>query len=545
MHPWQVMLILTLLLVAILASALFVASAVGLRPRWIKQEERAVGIRLGWIKAGGHSAAAMAAVAASAPAAADSGPVPPTEIGVSLTTPNARFGRVFANLAIGGKWQGAGGDGEKAQPVTTDFLDADGNVTHLPPGGPLFRLLSRPNTGSGSVTVRCTYTGKGGLMVMGGGASRVSLHPGEIRFDWTNRWDDRSQVKLRLDAVDAADPIRNLDCREAGMASDARFDPAFVRFLGGFKLLRFMDWQNTNNNPAVTWATRHTPRSIDLLQDDGVSLEDMAALVKQAHADAWFNMPWRADDDYIRRFAQFMHDALPADRKVYVEAGNEVWNWQFATTKLAAQEGQAEGLSDKPRIAMLARYSERLAHVMDIWSKVFADDPSRLVRLAATQSVTPQSAELVLGFKDTARHIDALATAPYFGHDVMKAGETGSADEVFGRLPALIDAALDHAAENKAIAHKYGKHYVAYEAGQHVVMKDNLDLEEKVERDPRMYDLYTRYLDGWRARIGDEITIFSIVFPIGKFGAWGLVEHDGQPESEAPKLRAVREELAR
>ena len=59
-----------------------------------------------------------------------------------------------------------------------------------------------------------------------------------------------------------------------------------------------------------------------------------------------------------------------------------------------------------------------------------------------------------------------------------------------------------------------------------------------------MHDLYRRYIDGWRHRIGDTLMLFGTAGPIGPGGAWGMVEHVGQTAAEAPKLRAMQEELA-
>jgi hypothetical protein len=253
-------------------------------------------------------------------------------------------------------------------------------------------------------------------------------------------------------------------------------------------------------------------------------------------------VPWNADDDYIRRFALYVHDHLPADRKVYVELSNEVWNSGFPVARQAMKEGMERGLSSNSGQAQLFRYAQRSVEVLKIWEKVFAADPARLVRVVSTQDVSPWTAEQVLGFGDTARHVDALATAPYFGLDLMKEGQTSNLDEIFRRLDDRVDKAIRSAEANKAVAARYGKRYIAYEAGQHVLLPTDVPLLEKIERDPRMYDAYKRYIRGWKAHVGDVLTMFASVSGIGGSGAWGLAEHDGQPLAETPKLRAVLEE---
>jgi hypothetical protein len=181
---------------------------------------------------------------------------------------------------------------------------------------------------------------------------------------------------------------------------------------------------------------------------------------------------------------------------------------------------------------------------MRIWESVFANDRKRLVRVVSTQHVVPGSAEIVLGYPGLAAHIDALATAPYFGQDLQAAGPTRDLDEIFRRLDAATDATIAQAQANKAIAARYGKRYLAYEAGQHVVLPQDVPLLEQIQRDPRMYQTYRRYIEGWRTKVGDTLALFGTTGGIGPGGAWGLTEHSGQAAAEAPKLRAVIEQRA-
>ena len=464
--------------------------------------------------------------------------VPATTIGVTLTPPaNYRKVRALANLAAGGFWVAS--DHHVLGP---DEVDSDGNVKKLASGIVLRRILTSPNPGSKNATIRCSWQGKGALEPEGKKVQGVQTSANGLTFKLsTDAASQGGNAVLKLSSVDPADPIRNIDCRETSLAADARFDPQYVESLRDFKVIRFMDWQATNLNTPVTWATRHLPTAIDTMRGDGIAIEDMIALTKATNADPWFNMPWNGDDDYFERFARMVHDNLPADRTVYVEMGNELWNHAFRASQQAQKEGVAEGLAPDPNFAGLYRYAERLAHVMDIWKKVYADRPGRLVRVAVCQNGAGCS-KVVLGYQDTAKHVDALATAPYFGARLNKT-PFANADEVFAALDPEIDRTLDMALQAKAVAAQYGKRYLAYEAGQHLIFKD-LTLLEQVERDPRMYEAYKKYLDIWRSRIGDTIMLYSSSGTIGRFGSWGLIEYIGQPPSETPKMRAVREAIA-
>jgi hypothetical protein len=467
-------------------------------------------------------------------------PVPPTTIGVSLSPPGYfRQSRALSNMAIGGNWFVS--DHRALGP--TD-VDRDGVVKQIPAGVKMSRMLTPPNAATKSATIRCTYHGKGVLKPTSKRPQKVRSIPNGFFFEVRNDdvTSDNAIVPLELSAVDPANPLRDLDCRETSMPPTARLDPIFVQSLHGFRVIRFMDWQQSNDDAPVTWATRHTQRSIDVLDGDGVAIEDMIALAQATGAAPWFNMPWNGDDNYFEHFARAVHDGLPADRVVYVEMGNEIWNGMFKASKQATREGLAAGLSDRPREAQLMRYAQRLAHVMDIWARVYADRPGKLVRVAACQNGAG-CAKTVLGYRDTAHHVDALATAPYFGAAISRDPASTTPDAVFAKVDDDIDRTLNLALQAKAVAAQYGKRYIAYEAGQHFRFR-NAALQRQVQHDPRMYEAYKRYLDLWQTKIGDTIILYSSSGPIAPSGAWGLVEHVGQSDIDAPKMRAVHEAIA-
>jgi hypothetical protein len=477
------------------------------------------------------------AVGSSQAVAADL-PVPPTMIGINLSSPAPyRVSRSFANLALGSNWQLAA---PNPPAITPDQLDRNGYPLRLPNDIPVYRMMNQPAFVD-EATIRCTFAGQGQIRIAGAGVSGNAGGSSGVTFHWINHGSyAKSLIMLKILALDPANPIHDLDCREANIPRTARFEPRFVDFVRQFKVIRFMDWQNTNNNAPVSWDKRHTLSSMEIRDQDGVSVEDMVDLVTQTNTDAWFNMPWNADDDYVRRFAQYVHDHLPRDHHVYVEAGNEVWNAHFPMSKQAKQEGVDEGLAPNPEDARLFRYAEKLTQVMDIWAKVFADRPAQLIRVANCQN-GPNRSNQVLAYKDTAKHIDALATAPYFGFDLRINAPTNT-DEAFARMNDAVDQALAAGLKAKTVAAKYGKRYIAYEAGQHIILKDMV-LSPQIQRDPRMYDAYRRYLDTWRQQFGDTIMLFDSVQPIVGTGSWGLLEYLGQPLSEAPKMRAVRDAL--
>jgi hypothetical protein len=358
--------------------------------------------------------------------------------------------------------------------------------------------------------------------------------------------------------VDPTNYIRNIDCRELGSTTTSSFASEFTNTLAGFKVIRFMKWQTdaVEGNggitdtpfpaPTITWATRNKPGDGQYLGKDGVPVELEVALANQIGADPFFSMPWNADDDYITRFATYVRDNLAPGRVAYVETSNEVWNWGYWVAHQAANEGAAEGLpadigGDTQRGA--ERYGEKTSHLMQIWSNVFAGQMNRLVRVFSWQNAQPGYGEI--GLKYALPYVDAYATAPYWAF--MQSDYTGqSLDTIMNTiLPGQITWTLSMAAQNKALAQKYGLRYITYEAGQHVVLPNNASLLTQIETDPRMYDLYKSYISQWQANIGDTLTLFSLSGPISQYGAWGMVQWTGQPISlsTTPKMQAVKEFL--
>jgi len=480
---------------------------------------------------------------AAPPPAADELAAPArSRIGANLTSINWYANeRAFSNLVLGGFWQFASPTKGWSN-LEPPFVTADGTLTALPPGGEAVRMLTAPDTSAKGALIRCSYAGKGELTARGS-ATQVSARPGEVTFRWINQWKN-NVVWLQVHSVDPAAPIRQLDCREANAARGTRFDPGFVASLQKYAVLRYMGWELTNANAPAHWVDRHTPASIDVTTGSGVAAEDIVALSKAVGADAWVTTPWNADDDYVAHFARLLHEGMPADRAVYVEVGNEVWNNGFPVARQALAEGQARRLGQNLRETQMRRYAQRTIEVMRIWERIFADNPKRLVRIVSTQHVVPAAAEIVLAYPGLAEHVDALATAPYFGYDLQAAGATRDLGEVFRRLDAAADVTIRQAQADKAVAFLHGKRYLAYEAGQHVVLPADVPLLEQIERDPRMYQTYRRYIEAWRVKVGDTLMLFATTGGIGPGGAWGMAEHSGQSPTDAPKLRASIEARA-
>lgn len=464
-------------------------------------------------------------------------PPAPTVIGINLFGLDT-FNRqqVFANLVAQSVWFSSRDGGWTEMPASQ--LDRLGWVRHLELGQTAPRPLILPPAPFRPIEVRCEFRGTGELSA--GGVARVRESSGQmLLLDVEPTGAEGEGAWIELLSTDAADPLREIDCRDSSLPRKERFHPEFLAFLDGFRVIRFLDWQRVNDNLPVSWEGRTLPASGSQAGRTGASIEDMVALANRIGSDPWFLMPYRADETYIRQFAELVHEQLDPRRTVYIEFGNEIWNDLFDAARQAKREGLSLGLGGgDPVRAQALRYAQQHVRVMRVWTEVFADRPRQLVRVAAAHNANPQIAELILNEGETARWTDALATAPYAWMD-MEGYEREDVDAVFAAMPGAIADALAFAAQNRATAVRHGKRFIAYEGGQHLVPED-LELARAVQRDARMERVYAQYITAWQERMGDALVLYASTAPISQHGSWGLREYAGQPDAEAPKLRAVR-----
>ena len=464
--------------------------------------------------------------------------IAPLEIGVNVA-PSVYYNteRVFANLA-----QGSGGWRDPAEGwggMAAGKLDARGFPLT---GGVIPLNVPQPVWGGKDVAIVCTWEGSGTVRI--DGDTRMAAFGHRLTFTWKGkRGTGRPSILIYLTGSKPSDPFRALDCREPGLATNGVFDQRFVDDMKPFGVLRFLDWSNTNGNPAnVTWASRTT---LDKSGNDGVALEHMVDLANATDSDPWFTVPYNADETYVRNMARLVHDRLKTGRRAYFELSNEIWNFQFPVANQALNEGLAEKLSPDKYSNHLMRYAEKSVWMHKMLTEAFKDNPSRLVRVVSSQNDNSFTARTILQFRDTADWIDALATAPYFGHGFFKPpfDKATPADlpALFARLEEQRVGTIAKALENKAAADKYGKRYITYEAGQHIIVPAGgpSAVNEAMQRSPMMGQVYDRYIADWKAKIGDTLTFYAATGSISQYGSWGMREYAAQPLSETPKRRAV------
>ena len=151
-------------------------------------------------------------------------------------------------------------------------------------------------------TYTCLYEGDGDVDLTGD-ARVTSRKPGELKVEIQPK---NGSAFLRITRTDPNNSRPQHPADHAGAREDVSrsqpFYPEFLKRWSAFKVLRFMDWQETNNSQLREWSERPTPADQSQARH-GVSLEYMIQLCNTLDADPWFCLPHLASDDYVREFA--------------------------------------------------------------------------------------------------------------------------------------------------------------------------------------------------------------------------------------------------
>jgi hypothetical protein len=398
--------------------------------------------------------------------------------------------------------------------------------------------------------------------------------------------------RLMLSFVDTHGGVRDVQLLPADSSPGQTFSSDFRLAVAPFGTLRFMDFLRTNGNPVHQWSERTTPAAATQANEKGGAYEYAIQIANELGKDIWINIPFGADDDFVRQLATLLNTNLAPGRVVYVEYSNELWNFAFSQTGQNVEAAIAEAIAGDTTLtagtqctralfdvssgdcnkwwAGLFRVGKRTVRIARIFSEVFGPGVlNKRVRVVyATQFANPAIAEQVLKniAKFRGRPADAIygvAGAPYF-----------ALDEQLARSPRLdvdaIHASLQHSLETqvlpyfapgvmrggkfvkgaeyrggdykspslKAVADYYGIRSLAYEGGPDM-RQENVSLPAKfaANMDPRMGEMLSELLSQWYGCGNGLFVHFDLTSGYSRHGYWGLT-NDAQ-NLDTAKYRAM------
>ncbi|MBL7818696.1 MAG: hypothetical protein JNL70_27090 [Saprospiraceae bacterium] len=375
---------------------------------------------------------------------------------------------------------------------------------------------------------------------------------------------------LDINQSDASDPIRDIKLIAPGFYNPATqsetevFHPLFKQRLAHFSLLRYMDFGYTNGSPLKNFSERTLPTTYTQMGAKGAAIEYMADLANEIQKDMWVCIPHQATDDYVTQLANLLKTRVNADVKMYIEYSNETWNSIFSQTTYVQDKGLALNLSTDRYEAGHLYVARRSGEIFKIFQDIFGTaDRNRLVFVMSTQNgsawVTQQRFNALANpvINPSGVRADALSTAPYLTvlkttTDICNGTCIPSVDDLLNEARTHITSEAAPTLQTmKTEADKNLVGLVCYEGGQHIVglweainnqnLTDNMTAANK---DARMYGIYTDYLTTLKNSGVQMFANFSSCGSFGKYGSWGLLEYQDQPEAHAPKYRAIKDWVA-
>lgn len=331
------------------------------------------------------------------------------------------------------------------------------------------------------------------------------------------------------------------------------FNPDYLEYLRPFKSIRFMNMSGIVGNEIRSWNQRNTVEKATwggYEGDRGAPLEVMVALANAVNADPWFTLPYNADDDFVRRYAQYVKQHLKPNLRPHIEYSNETWNFIFKSGNHVRKLGMQHKLDSNMNRAGYRYYSQRSVEIFRIWEQVYGGT-NRLVRILSGWTPNYEVTEIILSHKDAYKHADAFAVGPYFFGEHESIPVVRNLQDVFNLMTDdtfrySINNVLTYVKKQKEIADKYGVRLMAYEGGQALVdfhtRRDDQHpnpLLYQANRHPRMGQFYTQFLNGWKATRSDLFMHYSTPRTYRKYGSFGSKEYIRQPLNQAPKHQAI------
>jgi hypothetical protein len=384
--------------------------------------------------------------------------------------------------------------------------------------------------GTGGSTSSGGTPGSGGSSGTGGSTATggfVNPAPGSKFFIGANFWNE------------GWEPASDFFASNVNWATTTNpWNPTLLSDLAPYAhVLRFMDWNRTNDQVAGSWAARAQPNVAP--GDRGVAYEWQIDLCNRARVDYWINVPTLADDDHVTKLAQLIQQKLDPSLRIYIEYSNEVWNGGFPQATYADNQGVAANMPGMNQwYKGWAWYVYRSVQIFQGFEAVFGKNSPRLVKVLSGQAgytgdatnPAPVCAWHLQSLADKTVNpqgetINAYAIAPYFGGTDTNALASDIPDEA-----TLVQ---NHVACLKGT----GIPLIGYEGGQDSYAATSCTA---VATDPAMTNLYVTYLNSMMS--AGLLGPFMQYTHVGN--CWGLKMATGDSNTKAPKYQGVLNWLA-
>ena len=374
---------------------------------------------------------------------------------------------------------------------------------------------------------------------------------GRIYIDVIPQTQLNNGIVVKIERSNPNDPIRNIRVIRPGFEKLYKkliFHPMFLSQLKPFNTIRYMDFYATNSQKDQDWSNR-TLEQFRTYTINGAPLETMIKLSNLSGKHMWINVPYLANDEYIKNMAELIYENLRPDLKLYVEYSNEVWGNLYPGGIHAEHQGLIMKLSNDGVQARFCYLGYITNKISQIFRSVFSasdklEDKQRLKIVISTQSVNADTTKRILECQNSYEHVDAVAIAPYFSDEL---NDEYTADYVFETLmPKIFEGINKDLQSHHAIIQKYNLEFYNYESGQGFLgsTQKQTDFQISIQDDERMKAAYIEYLKLLKSNGVSLTMLFTLAGKWSKYGSWGHLRYiDVNPEN-SKKIKGVLDYLS-
>lgn len=377
-------------------------------------------------------------------------------------------------------------------------------------------------------------------------------------------------ILVQVTATAAGSPIQ-FDVYLPGFTERSpKFHPVWLSQVRTGSAIRVMDWLKINGDSdwvgssIEDWTDRPPAGYYTTDHLHGLAWEEVCDAANAAGVRTlWVCVPHRATNVYVRALAALLRARLDPGIRVIVEFSNETWNGRFQQNGWCAAFAASRGITGQPHVQAWLGGAERAIEVHAEFMAEWSDASDRVIRVLGCQAANSglgSSIDLMLNHEHSidsrivGSHIDAIASAPYFGTELGTDANgpttrTWTVEQVLDYCDNEIRTTVaGWMAGIQAHADQWGVIHLAYECGQHLAattpaqQADSVltDLLIAANRAPGMRDLYRLYLRLWYLATGGQLAmIFQLCGLPNQYGSWGHIESQGQDPSSAPKWLEV------
>ncbi len=425
---------------------------------------------------------------------------------------------------------------------------------------------------------------------------------------------------LQLEFTNTGGTLQNLHIIRPGYS--AVNPPLFTTdFLNSYAALgptslRFMDADDTNGNVVTNWSDRTLPtnafpeankvtESIANIQSlpagaqvnpigaqqvtslAGLPWEYDIALANALHADMWINIPVNATDDYVRQLANLLKNGdtvggvyyagLAPGLHVYVEYGNELWNYGFQQTgynlanailavtdapnPVTGQVISGSNLDFDGAASNQYEWAQRLAaqrtvQIVEDFAAVYGQSAiNNQVRgvLASNGGTTQENAlEYINQFIGSPKnYLFGLAMNPYFTLTTAQDQNPNlTSTQILADLQADLGNLTPSIQSFVTESHAWGLSPLAYEGGPSLgdpsggASALHLQANVAAEMSPQFASIVQQELNVWFANGGGQFNFYSLgeaEFGYGsQYGDWAITDNlDSLSEPKEAAYKAV------